>query len=765
MLQELLLALSGHPSPLLATSIEETNRGPFKEYLSPAESALLRSLAQELGGRHIRIRDSAFNISSTHPSIVCRAVATSITLTHLARFQKTILDVEKDILEQNPRLVGAYKIVPLSGVAGAFDGWTRKLEWLLSLVDFIESPGDFSKGDDSVTECTASQILSWIRQSTQTGYPDIEQLSYELLKIAETAWLRQLSTWLLYGRLPIHGAADFFIFKETGSRGGKNKIDSGYSINSRLVPSFVTQATANSILFIGNSLNHTRDRAVSMQEGISHTRSPELNLLPSHLAYLSSLEIPISPASFSSAVSTIRLSFSKNVLQKLLPISKVLEILRVLRDFFLLERGEFAVALITAADQRLQTRQSRFADKLPPKANDALKSAIIKEGEVSTILARTWAAMASLQGVDDDDDDEDEDLELARDLINLSIKVLDPISPTAGAATESTFDTFLLPTPTTLGLRIPSPLDLFLTSSDVDAYSHIHVYLLSLRRAHLRLSKLFLLSVLRRDHPSPRVPLQESEKSEAGALRRMRERAARRAKTLRPVWATVRSAAYLLTEMGEYFQGEVVKTLWDSFYIWLDPTREEKGSRPGTASSADSAPVLFSVSSPSQQRSTQPREPALHDPEGLTVAHRTYLSSLAHGLLLDDARFTKELRALLTSIDYFSALMARLDSIYQHLDLETDLGIVDTFTNFEIEEKEVMRELASARVKAAGTVQAVITALREADAARAGSNSHSVGFQADEEDAFVPQMSGGLDRLLLKLEFADLQAASPIGPY
>ena len=764
MLQELLLALSGHPSPLLATSIEETNHGPFKEYLSPAESALLRSLAQELGGRHIRIRDSAFSISSTHPSIVCRAVATSITLTHLARFQKTILDVEKDILEQNPRLVGAYKIVPLSGVAGAFDGWSRKLEWLLSLVDFIESPGDFSKGDDSVTKCTASRILSWIRQSTQTGYPDIEQLSYELLKIAETAWLRQLSTWLLYGRLPIHGAADFFIFKETGSRGGKNKIDSGYSINSRLVPSFVTQATAKSILFIGNSLNHTRDRAVSMQEGISHTRSPELNLLPSHLAYLSSLEIPISPASFSSAVYTIRLSFSKNVLQKLLPISKVLEILRVLRDFFLLERGEFAVALITAADQRLQTRQSRFADKLPPKANDALKSAIIKEGEVSTILARTWAAMASLQGVDDDDD-EDEDLELARDLINLSIKVLDPISPTAGAATESTFDTFLLPTPTTLGLRIPSPLDLFLTSSDVDAYSHIHVYLLSLRRAHLRLSKLFLLSVLRRDHPSPRVSLQESEKSEAGALRRMRERAARRAKTLRPVWATVRSAAYLLTEMGEYFQGEVVKTLWDSFYIWLDPAQEEKGSRPGTASSADSAPVLFSVSSPSQQRSTQPREPALHDPEGLTVAHRTYLFSLTHGLLLDDARFTKELRALLTSIDYFSALMARLDSIYQHLDLETDLGIVDTFTNFEIEEKEVMRELASARVKAADTVQAVITALREADAARAGSNSHSVGFQADEEDAFVPQMSGGLDRLLLKLEFADLQAASPIGPY
>ena len=763
MLQELLLALSGHPSPLLATSTEQINRGPFKEYLSPAELELLRSLAQELGGRHIKIRDTAFNISSTHSSIVCRAIATSITLTHLARFQKTILDVEKDILEQNPRLVGAYKIVPLSGVVGAFDGWTRKLEWLLSLVDFMKSPDGFNEGDDSATICTASQILSWIRQSTQTGYPDIEQLSYELLKVAETAWLRQVSAWLLYGRLPIHGAADFFIFKETGSRGGENKIDTGYSINSRLVPSFVTQATANSILFIGNSLNYTRDRAMSMQEGISYTRSPESSLLPSHLAYLSSLEIPISATSFSGAVSAIRLSFSKNVLQKLLPLSKVLEILCVLRDFFLLERGDFAIALINSADQRLQSRQSRFPDKLPPKANDALKSAIIKEGEVSAILGRAWAAMASSQGVDHDD--EDEDLEFARDLISLSIKTLGPISPIAGVAIGSTFDNVLLPTPTALGLRIPSPLDLFLTSSDVDAYSYIHAYLLSLRRAHLRLSKLFLLSVLRRDHPSPKVPLHESENSQVSALARMRERAAQRAKILRPVWATVRSATYLLTEVGEYFQGEAVKTLWDSFYNWLDPTREEQCSRPGTASSADSAPVTFSLSSSSQQRSSQPRELALHDPESIIAAHRTYLSSLMHALLLDDARFTKELRALLTSIDHFSVLMARLDFIYQHLDLESDLGIVDTFTNFKVEEKEVMRELASARAKAAGNIQAVVSTLRDIDAARAGSDSHSVGVQAKGEDVFMPQTSGGLDRLLLKLEFADLQAASPIDPH
>lgn len=327
------------------------------------------SIAQELGERHRKIRDAASRISSSHPSIVCRAVTFSVTSTHLARFQRAILEVEKDILEENPNIVGAYKIVPLSGVVGRFDPWRRKVEWLLSLVEFIESPDGLrkgEKGDERKESCTGSQIIAWLRHSTQTGFPDIEQLSLELVKVADAAWLKQTAAWLLYGRLPALGASDFFICKENSI--GVTGKQGGYSINSRLIPNFVTQGTAISILFIGKSLNHIRDRATAFQDGISHAPSPELSLLPSHLAFLSSLETPISMTSFSTAISAIRLSLSRNALQKLLPISKVLEVLRVFRDFFLLERGEFAIALITAADQRLSTRESRFADKLPPKA-------------------------------------------------------------------------------------------------------------------------------------------------------------------------------------------------------------------------------------------------------------------------------------------------------------------------------------------------------------------------------------------------------------
>lgn len=755
MLQELLLALSGHPSPLLSEPVGEINVSLFTDYLSPAESALLQTLAQDLGVRHKKICDTASAINFTHPSVVCRAVATSIKLTHLANFQRTILDIEKDILEENPGIVGAFKIVPLSGVLWEFQDWSCKLKFLLSLVDFIDTPNESDKLDEGAFSRPASQVLGWLRDSTHTGYPDIEQMSNDLLKVAETAWLKQVSAWLLYGRLPTLGIADFFIHKEKDDEEGQS-----YVINKHLLPDFVPQVTANSILFIGKSLNHMRDRASSMQGGTSPTQSG-LPLLPIHLAHLSSLDIPITATSLSTAISAIRLSLSRNALQRLLPLSKVLEMLRILKDFFLLEHGEFAIALVQAADQRLLTRQSRFADKLPPKAGDPLKNAIIKEGEVSAVLGCTWAAITSLQGLDDEN--EVEDIEVARDLINMSIRPPDPVSSSNKGVVVPSFDDVLLPTPTTLGLRVPSPLDLFLAPSDVDTYSHIHAYLLSIRRAHFRLSQLFLLSVLRREHPSPKASSHHSVREQTAALRRMRERAARRTKTLRPVWATIRSAVFLLTEMREYLQGGVVKTSWDGFHTWLGPDSEDKGNRPGTASSTDAVPGTFGAFY-SSRRSIQPREQALHDPESLTVAHRTYLSSLIHALLLDDARFTKELRTFLNSIDYLSAVMARLDITYKHLDFESDHGVVDTFTNYKVDEKEVMQELRPAREKVARGVEAVIAALRDVDAARTGNEIHSADVHLDGEDLFTPQMSAGIDRLLLKLDFAEMQRVSPVGP-
>lgn len=757
MLHELLLALSGHPSPLLSPLIAKTNGGAFQHLLSPAELALLRSLARDLGEKHKSIRDRATAISSKHDSTVCRAVATAVVSTHLARFQRRILEVERDILEGNPNIVGAYNVVPLSGLVGAFDGWTRKLEWLWSLVQFIQPSEETGETLTGQTSFMASRVIERLRESTFTGYPDIEQLSLELVKVAETAWLKQISAWVLYGRFPAFGGADFFITRDK-RRDKPGVLIYSYGINSTLIPSFVTKSTANSILFIGKSLNHIRDRdsltTYSSPKGIS----PDLALLPEHLAHLSSLTSPITSASLSAAIGAIRLSLSRNALQKLLPMSKVLELLRVLRDFFLLERGEFAIALLSAADERLSARRNRSMERTGKKGLDDLSNILIKEGEVSAVLARTWATLESLQSTNGDEEEEvDADLDLAREFLKLSIKSASADSPAHGkgqtnlAASATTFDDLLFPTSTALSIRVPSPLDLFLAPSDVDIYSSIHSYLLSIRRAHLRLSKLFTLSVLRRDHPSPKASSHSDHHARFKILARMRQRADHRVKGMRPIWAIAGHAAFLLAELGEYFQGEVVKSSSEDFLAWLQPTAHEND--PSELVSSPSLNMSVSSTGTNLRLENTSTPSSLHDPESLASAHRTFLLSLIHSLLLDDAPFTNKLKAFMASIDHLSAIMNRLNAVQQNLDLETDVGVVDTFANYAVEEQEIQRQLRDSRSAIAAGVEGLVQALRDIDNARAAGGRHQRDIHFVENDEFVPKTGGGVDRLLLKIDY------------
>lgn len=760
MLHELLLALSGHPSSLLSLSTDEAENGNFRDLLSPAETALLKSLAEDLGEKHRNIREQATGISSTHVSLVCRAVSTAILSTHLRNFQQRILEVERWILEENSNFVGGYNIVPLSGLVSAFDGWGRKLEWLWKLVQFIQ-PGVPGKEIRQPTlgqrPCTASRVLERLRESTHTGYPDLEQIALHLTQIAEEAWLKQVSAWVLYGRLPFLGTADFFVVE--GKTGGK--VDGStdvYGIRGSLVPSFVTPSTANSILFIGRSLKHIRDKRSGVVDGFSAGTSPELELLSLHLAHLSSLGSPINTSSLSAAISAIRASLSKNALQKLLPQSRVLALLRVLKDFFLLERGEFAIALIQAADERLASRQYRSTERPNQKG---LSNVLIKEGEVSAVLARTWTSLSLLHGADDDD--VDEDMDLARELLRLSIKPRDSdtLTKSTSQLSDPTFDDFLMSTSTALNLRVPSPLDLVLSSSNVETYSQIHAYLLSIRRGHLRLSQLSLISVLRRDHPSPIAPEHLSHRDRMETLARMRQRAGRRAKSMRPIWAAVRSATFLLAELGEYLQGQVIKSSWEQFHRWLDPAQAISAHNPhraaspeATASKAESDPL------PSNHPSTRPP----HDPETLSLGHGRYLTALTQQLLITQPAFTTALHAFLLASAHLCALAQRLGTVQQALDLQTDTGAQDVFTaNHAAEETALVTDLGTAAARVEAHVTTVVDLLRAIDR---GGSSRVVATQAQNEvtggpagpeneaERFVPWKAWGVERLLLKLDWS-----------
>ena len=746
MLHELLLALYGHTSPLLPGDKHVQH---FGQFLSPSEDAQLRSIAH-LGNLHVEVRTDAATIVQSHPSVLCGAVARAIETIHLAKFQAHILDVERNILKEDASLVGAYDIVPLSGIVASFSEWEPKLTWLKGLVRLIKTGrlstakyidhGHILISEDKLA--SGAQLINWLRKEMQTGYPDIEHIATSLSKVAERTWLRQISAWVLYGRLPELGTKDFLIQRVDGS---SSHDANTYKVEMDLSPIFVTPDTAKSILLIGKSLNYVRNQ----EPKLAGLQNPSLmasiaSLLPDHLKHLSSVEYPISPVGLNEAIGAIRSSLSHKVLRKLLPKVEILQILNLFYHFFLLGRGDFAVALIAAADECLAARQRRNLNE-SMKAAHRFGGVMIKEGEVTAVIAQTWTKLAKYYI--DHEDYTDDELDLARDMVRLSIKkhtvteASKPFQTSSSSVSmlrdvKTTFGDILLATPVSLSIDVTSPFDLFLSSADVDAYSMIHAYLLSVRRTHLHLTDLWRLSVLRRTHPSPAQQIFKHIQ-----MRQNRQYPDSRSRSLRSTWAMISSTAFLFAELGEYLQGEIVTSSWRTFSDWMNASEPSDTWRSASSKSMSGSLAMNESAQPNGHNASL-------DPETLTIAHQSYLNALIHALLLDDLIFTRFLKALITRLDYVAALVTRLSAIQFNVDLMRS-GVPES-TNMT-EENEIMDDLIEVQLEVRKDVQNLVKRLGDIDTERLSARIDSATNGAV---GFVPSKGGSLYRLLMKLDFA-----------
>jgi hypothetical protein len=475
-----------------------------------------------------------------------------------------------------------------------------------------------------------------------------------------------------------------------------------------------------------------------------------------------------------------------------------MEILQLLRDFFLLGRGEFAMALTQQADEKIRSRWRR-ADNLAYEKRDGLQTVVLKEGEVSAVLARTWAALGSMQG---QHADEDEGMELARDLLRLTLSQSSktsstPATPGTTAATELTlasisstpFRNLLFSVPVIMTLQIPPPLDLFLSHSDLQTYTAINSYLMSVRRAHIRLTDLWKITPLRRHHPPPPAPPYGSSRAGREKTRLMRGRHIARENALRSTWATCSAAIFFLAETEAYLQTEVVAGLWEGFQRWLatgSNDEQQQTLRHGDKVSGDGAGGysgedgddgndiwLEAATAGSERAATDslstplpPTAQQTHDPQSLAQAHRSYLRYLVHRILLSHQPFTDAMYELLVHVDRLVALVTRLQAAWTAADLEEDVGVVDAFVDHEREEREVVREIREVERRVKDGVGGCIGVLRGLEGGWVSLGLDEDGEGEEREDAggdeemrvreegqYVPRRVGGVDRLLMKLDF------------
>lgn len=764
MLHEILLSLSGHPSPLLRADAPEPHASSA---VTLPERQLLTSAAH-LSDVHVKLITYSAEIANSHPSTICRSVAAAIDSIHLSAFQRKVLEVEESILKDDPDLVGAYNVVPLTAVMAEFKQWTRRMGWLWQMVQFMMIR------NKSSGLCHGAQLMNRLRSELRSGYEDVNETALSLVAVAETAWLKQVSAWTLYGRLPAFGGEDFFVQAVQGSDDVSAVFwirffahqKQEYTSDSTLLPSFVTPSTASSMLFIGKSLNHVRVKSTADigLRGLDH--------LSSKLKELASLTFPLNSASFTRTITAIRLSLSEDTLQKMLPLARVVEMLHLLRDFFLLGRGEFAMALTQEADEKIRNRWRR-ADNLAYEKGDGLRNVTVKDGEVAAVLSRTWAVLASMQG---QHAEEDEQLEIARDLLRLHLAKTTsatPLSVGAGLTVESAsllatspFRNLLFSVPAVLSIEVPSPLDMVLSPSDIQLYSCINSYLLSMRRAHIRLTDLWKITSLRRHHPAIRGG------GEHAVL--LRQRWTTRSALMRSSWTTASAAIFFLAETEAYLQAEVVAGLWEGFHEWLGGHDHREPRQEGRSGAATPAPKQGTEEAEDEDdddlwlqgdgpetgkkvasKSAKP----LHDPQTLSTAHTLYLRTLVHRLLLTQPTYTQPLYTLLIHIDHLVSHIQRLHSIFTSIDLEADAGVVDAFVDLEREEREVTALLHGVEEKVRKGIEEVVAALRalEADATFMAEWESEGGLgendDLSEDVGYVPVRVGGINRLLMKLDF------------
>lgn len=722
MIHEILLALSGHPSPLF-TDVNE-NEGHVDDgipYLSPSEKALLSSIGH-LSELHRKLREHAEWQAINHSSTICRAVATSIQQVHLARFQDKIVSVESKILTKDATVVGAYDIVPLAGLVGEFDEWHRMMAWYWDISCFMHPPKTGKPAASS--GCSGAGLIDRLRAEQQTGFPTIENIAVELSKTAETAWLRQLAPWILYGKLPAFGGKDFFI------RASQSETEGHFSKDKSLMPKFVTAQTASSILFIGKSLNQvrkygrqSRDQSIGAQNTVADN-----DLVQLHLKQLSELSLPISTSRLAQTISSIRMSLSHNVLQHLLPMEMTLLMFSSLKQFFLLQRGEFAMALIDEANNRLQAREQNMGRLLQQDPIKALKGLSIKDSELQQTINATWKAMALR-----DDEVGDEILDFAEKHLTLAAPVnndsrpstSDSINGNAPALTSVAFDDLLFPSSVVLRLNITAPFDLILSQREIETYSAINSYLLALKRAQVKLSEMWRRTTARRDNAAAR-----QIHSISTAETESRKRTVDRRVATRKIWASCSAAIFLLSEVSAYLEGEIICESWNHFEDWAKTP-------------AEAEQLEDSVASTEQQSKTQ------RDPETLAAGHRLFLASLTYALLMNDIPFMKELRSLLGNVDQLIAFFNRLLDTQQKADIEHAAGTETGITSDD--EQSTSLALDRARKKVDSDLKSVVHRLKQLDHERVGSGRYLDATNAETD--FKPWKGGGVDRLLMKLEF------------
>ncbi|KAG0355886.1 hypothetical protein BG005_005189 [Podila minutissima] len=524
MLHELLITLSGFPGDIFRPFPPEPSKATtFAIYdfplLHPAEKEGLDRLAQlgfyfkEFNDFIVAYRTPTFASSSTPQQpqgLYLKALANTLE-TRLQGYRKTIIQTEASILSGQDNLGG---MVPLSTISARFAPYQLVFPAISNLIAQIHA-GYTSTEQEERIPYSGGALIDLLQDKAASGVPIQKEWMNDLLQGCCAVMMRQIVSWVIYGQIQ-DPFGEFFIFsvQPTSSRDSVNssffrsklqgsttthrrdmsasashrsstsskgsfKWQAEYALDDKLTPAMIPTPLAQAMLFIGKSI------ATSKQAKPKPIPIPQA-MTQRHLSLILPLVVTPSATTFTDSAtdSTIPRSLNLNQLTRVIHQirrdianhlwvvvqvgERVVWALESFRRYFLLGDGEFALKLIEGLEEFKRNRLSR----LGPNINSA-GAVSIRDHDLGGLMSKAAQGAQSAR--------EDPCLK------NFDLRLHRP------SGTEDfsggMFDDQLLGIPVRLWYTLTWPLDFFLTVDDLAQYGDIFAFLMTVRKAQVRLQQ------------------------------------------------------------------------------------------------------------------------------------------------------------------------------------------------------------------------------------------------------------------------------------
>ncbi|XP_034717496.1 gamma-tubulin complex component 4 [Etheostoma cragini] len=558
MIHELLLALSGYPGTIFTwnkrTGLQVSQDLPF---LHPSETSVLNRLSK-LGSDYMRFTEfieqhtghvhqqehhtNQPNQTGLH-GIYLRAFCTGLD-SILQPYRQALLDLEQEFLG-DPHLT-------ISHVNYKLDQFQLLFPSVMVVVESIKS--------QKIHGC---QILETVYKHSCGGLPPVRMALEKILAVCHGVMYKQLAAWMLHGLL-LDQSEEFFV-KQGPSAGGaaanqeEEEEDLGlgglsgkqlrelqdlrlieeenmlapslqqFSLRTEMLPSYIPIRVAEKILFVGESVqmfenhNHSPSRAGSILKHQEDMFAAELHRLKQQPLF--------SLVDFENLIDRIRSTVAEHLWTLMVEESDLLEQLKIIKDFYLLGRGELYQVFIDLAQQMLKT---------PPTA--------VTEHDVN--VAFQQAAHKVL--LDDDN---------LLPLLHLTVDYQGKDKEATGARDGATppQDTSPREVPPSgwaaLGLtyKVQWPLHILFTPAILEKYNVVFRYLLSVRRVQSQLQHCWALQMQRKHLKS----------SQTDAVK----------------WRLRNHMAFLIDNLQYYLQVDVLESQFSQLLQQINSTRDFESIR------------------------------------------------------------------------------------------------------------------------------------------------------------------------------------------